>query len=86
MGKRQSLQQVVLRKLDSCMQFNENRTHPHTMHIINSKWLRDLNIKSKTIKFLKENTGKTFSYKNYTNVLFSHFPKATEIKIKINGT
>jgi len=31
MGKRQSLQQVLLGKLDSCMQIIETRTHPHTM-------------------------------------------------------
>ena len=30
--KRQSLHQVVLGKLDSCMQINENGMHPHTMH------------------------------------------------------
>ena len=32
MGKWQSLQQAVLGKLDSYMQINETRTHPHTMH------------------------------------------------------
>uniref|UniRef100_A0A8D1FPB6 Uncharacterized protein n=2 Tax=Sus scrofa TaxID=9823 RepID=A0A8D1FPB6_PIG len=30
--ERQSFQQVLLRNLDSCMQINETRTHPHTMH------------------------------------------------------
>ena len=32
MGKRQSFQQVLLGNLDSCMQSNEIRTPPHTMH------------------------------------------------------
>jgi len=32
MEKRQSLQQVVLGKLDSPMQINEVRTHPHVIH------------------------------------------------------
>ena len=32
MGKRQSFQQVLLGNLDSCMQTNETRTHPHTVH------------------------------------------------------
>ena len=32
MGKRQSFQQALLGNLDSCMQSNETRTHPHTMH------------------------------------------------------
>ena len=30
--RRQPLQQVVLGKLDSRMQINEVRTHPHTIH------------------------------------------------------
>jgi len=32
MGKRESLQQVVLGKLDSCMYINETGTHTHTTH------------------------------------------------------
>ena len=32
MGKRQSLQQVVLGKLDGHMLINEVRTHPQTIH------------------------------------------------------
>ena len=32
MGKRQSFQQVLLGKLDSCMQMNETRANLHTMH------------------------------------------------------
>ena len=31
-GKKQSFQQVVLGKLDSLIQINETRTHPHTIH------------------------------------------------------
>ena len=32
MGKGKSIQQELLGKLDSCMQSNEARTHPHTTH------------------------------------------------------
>ena len=32
MGKRKSIQQALLGNLDSYMQINEIRTHPHTMH------------------------------------------------------
>ena len=60
MEKRLSLQQVVLGMLDSCMQINEVRTRPHTIHKNNSKWLKYLNIRNGTIKFLEENIGKTF--------------------------
>ena len=46
---------------------------------INSKWIRDLNIRHDTIK-LEENIGKTFSDINHTNVFFGQSPKAIEIK------
>ena len=50
MGKRQSLQQVELGKLDRCMQINEVRTQytPTEKHHtkINSKWLKDLKHKT----------------------------------------
>ena len=37
-----------------------------------------------TIKLLEENIGKTFSDVNLTSVFSVQFPKATEVKAKIN--
>ena len=51
---------------------------------INSKWLKDLNIKQGTIELLEENISKTFSDLNHTNVFLGQSSKATEIKTKIN--
>lgn len=90
MGKRQSPQQVVLGKRDSCMKVNENRTNPHTMHKnkwlkdlnTSSKWLKDLNVKQDTIKPLEKYMGKTFSDNNQTSVFLGQFPKAIEKKEK----
>ena len=50
---------------------------------INSKWLKDLNIKQDTIELQEKNMGKTFSNINLTNVFSGHSPKATAIKAKL---
>ena len=51
---------------------------------INSKWLKDLNIRQDTTKLLEENIGKIFYYVSLTNVLSGLSLKATEIKAQIN--
>ena len=51
---------------------------------INSKCLKDLNIRQDTIKLLEENTGKTFSDTYCTHVFLGQSPKAAEIKTKTN--
>ena len=54
------------------------------MHKNNLKWFKDFNVRQAIIKFLQENTGKTFCYINLTNVFSGQSPKATEIRAKIN--
>ena len=84
MGEIKSFQQALLGNLDnSCKSMKlEHTLTPCTQ--INSKWPKDLNMRQDTIKLLEENTGKTFSDINLTNVFSSQSPKATEIKAKIN--
>ena len=51
---------------------------------INSKWIKDLNVRPETIKLLLENIGKTLSDINHSKILYDPTPRAMEIKTKIN--
>ena len=51
---------------------------------INSKWIKDLNIRPETIKLLEENRGRTFSDINYSKILYDSPLRVMEIKAKIN--
>ena len=51
---------------------------------INSKWIKDLNVRPETIKLLEENIGKTLSDVNHSRILYDPPPRVIEIKAKIN--
>ena len=51
---------------------------------INSKWIKDLNIRPESMKLLEENIGKTFSDINHSRNLYDPPPRILEIKAKIN--
>ena len=53
---------------------------------INSKWIKDLNIRPESIKLLEENIGKTLLDINHSRILYDPPPRVMEIKAKINGT
>ena len=49
---------------------------------INSKWIKDLNVRPESIKLLEENIGKTLSSINHSRILYDPPPKVMEIKAK----
>ena len=51
---------------------------------INSKWIKDLNVRPKIIKFLEENIGKTLSNIHHSRILYEPPPRILEIKAKRN--
>ena len=55
---------------------------PYTQ--INSKWIKELNVRPETIKLLEENIGKTLSDINNSRILYDPSPRILEIKSKIN--
>ena len=55
---------------------------PHTK--MNSKWIKDLNVRPETIKLLEENIGKTLSDINHSRIPYDPPPRILEIKAKIN--
>ena len=63
---------------------NEMRTLPNIIHKINSKWIKDLNGRPETIKFLEENIGRTLNNINQSKSLYDTPPIVMEIKTKVN--
>ena len=51
---------------------------------INSKWIKDLNVRPETTKLLEENTGRTLDDINQSNVLYDSPSRVLEIKTKVN--
>ena len=46
---------------------------------INSKWIKDLNIRPETIKLLEENIGRTLNDINQSKILYDPSPRVIEI-------
>ena len=51
---------------------------------INSKWIKDLNVSSGTIKLLEENIGRTFFDINHSKIFSDPPPRVMEIRTEIN--
>ena len=49
---------------------------------INSKWIKDLNVRPETIKLLEENIGKILSDIHHSRIFYDSPPRILEIKQK----
>ena len=50
---------------------------------INSKWIKDLNVRPETIKLLEDNIGRTLNDINQSKIPYDPPPRIMEIKTKI---
>ena len=55
---------------------------PHTE--INSKWIKDLNVRPETIKLLEQNIGRTLDDINPSKILYDPPLRVMEIKTKVD--
>ena len=60
----------------------EHSLTPYTK--INSKWIKDINVRPDTIKLLEENIGRILYDINHSKILFDPPPRVMEIKTQIN--
>ena len=51
---------------------------------INSKWIKDLNVRPETIKLIEENISRTLNDINQSKVLYDPHSRVAEIKTKVN--
>ena len=51
---------------------------------INSKWIKDLNVRPETISLLEVNIGRTLDDINQSKILYDPPPRVMEIKTKVN--
>ena len=51
---------------------------------INSKWIKDLNVRPETMELLETNIGTILDDINQSKILYDPPPRVMEIKIKVN--
>ena len=76
---------MVLGKLDTCRKMKlDYLLTPHTR--VNSKWIKDLNVRPQTIKIVEENIGNKILDIVHRNFLLDVSPLTRETEEKITGT
>ena len=75
---------MVLRKLASHVQKAETEAFPYTLYKNNSRWIKDLNIRPKTIKTLEDDLDNTIQDIGMGKDFMTKMPKAMTTQAKID--
>jgi hypothetical protein len=84
MKKREPLQQVLLGKLVICCKKLKLDPCLSPCTSINSKWIKDLNIRPKTLKLVKERAGNTLEVKGTGKDLLNRTPAAQLLRERMD--
>jgi hypothetical protein len=84
MKKRQPLQQMLLGKVVTCLQKTETRSMLSPCTSINSKWIKDLNIRPETLRLVQERTGNTLEVISKGKDFLSRTPAAQQLRERMD--
>jgi hypothetical protein len=84
MEKTQRLQQMFLGKVVIHLQETETRSMSITCTSINSKWIKDLNIRSETLKLVQEGAGNTVELIGIGKDCLNRTPAAQQLRERMD--
>jgi hypothetical protein len=84
MENRQPTQQMLLGKVVICLQETETRSMSVTCTSINSKWIKDLNIRPETLKLVQERVGNTLEAIGIGKEFLNRTPAAQQLRERMD--
>jgi hypothetical protein len=75
---------MLLGKVAICLQKNETRSMPLTLTSINSKWIKDLNIRPEILKLVPERAGNTLEAIGIDNDFLSRTQMVQQLRERTN--
>jgi hypothetical protein len=84
-GERQPLQQMLLGKVVICLQNTEtDKPFLPPCTSINSKWIKDLNVRSKTLKMVQKRAGNTLEVIGIDKDFLNRTPRAQQLRERMD--
>jgi hypothetical protein len=84
MEKAQPLQQLLLGKVVTRLQETETRSMSITLYSINSKWIKELNIRPETLKLVQEGAGNTLEQIGIGKDFLNTTPAAPQLRERMD--